>query len=234
MPRGELSEAQRGYAIGQVEAGVRTGKIAAALRCKRQTIQKLKRRSYNTYTTTSAPRMGRPPILTRRQHRRLLRVVKKFPKIEWIPLFKEAGLWDEEKAKPTVSRRTVARTLEEEEIRHFRSKRRPLIDKATAKLRLQHVDRWSSFDFTQHTVILTDECSVARGSGHNLTWVWRLPTQKWTHNMVEEVKTGRQPARMVWGAIWMKEGGGIGRSDLVIMTRDPSSPGGGYTAWSYI
>ena len=175
MPGGELSEAQRGYAIGQLEAGVRAGKVANTLGCSRRAIQKTKQRCNNTKTTTSATRMGRPAILTRREHRRLLRAVKKFPKIEWIPLFKEAGLWDEEKAKPTVSRRTVTRSLEEEEIRHFRSKRRPLITKDVAKLRLQHTDRWANFDFGEHTVILTDECSVARGSGHNPTWVWRLP-----------------------------------------------------------
>ncbi len=109
-----------------------------------------------------------------------------------------------------------------------------MIDKATAKLRLQHVDRWTDFDFSKHTVILTDECSVARGSGHTPTWVWRLPTQKWSHDCVEEVKTSRQPARMVWGAIWIEEGGGVGRSDLIIMARDTTSLGKGYTAWSYI
>jgi hypothetical protein len=33
MPRGELSEAQRIYCLAQVEAGVRTSKVADALKC---------------------------------------------------------------------------------------------------------------------------------------------------------------------------------------------------------
>ncbi len=234
MPDGELSEEQRGYAMGQVDAGLSAGKVSKTLRCTPRAIQKLKRRCYNTNTTTSAYRTGRPPILNRRERRRLVRAAKKFPKIQWTPLFKEAGLWDYEKSKPTISRPTAIRILKEEELFHFRSKRRPLIDATVAKLRLQHVDRWSRFDFSKKTVILTDECSVARGSGHNPTWVWRLPNQKWEHDYIEEVKTGRQPARMVWGAIWIEKGGGVGRSDLIVMTRDTTSPGKGYTAWSYI
>ncbi len=82
MPGGELLEAQRNYAIGQLEAGVSVAKVASTLGCVRQTLYNLKHRSYNTNTTTSAPRIGRPSILTRRQHRRLLRVVKKFKKIQ--------------------------------------------------------------------------------------------------------------------------------------------------------
>lgn len=51
--------------------------------------------------------------------------------------------------------------------------------------------------------------------------------------MIEAVSTARQPARMVWGAIWMAEGGQIGRSPLVIMTRDTSAQRHGYTSNSY-
>jgi hypothetical protein len=34
---------------------------------------------------------------------------------------------------------------------------------------------------------------------------------------------------MVWGAIWLG-----GRSELIIMERDPDAPKNGYTSWSYI
>jgi len=52
--------------------------------------------------------------------------------------------------------------------------------------------------------------------------------------MVEEVNTARQPARMVWGAIWMTPGGRAGHSPLVIMTRNSSAQRNGYTVWSYV
>lgn len=101
-------------------------------------------------------------------------------------------------------------------------------------LRLQLVERLEEWDWEKEPLTFSDECSVARGSGHSTEWVWRLPSQKWSHEMVEEVPTGQQPARMVWGAIWLTDEGEVRRSQLVIMIRDPRSQGKGYTSWSYI
>src|SRR4051794_18039487 len=89
MRGGELSEGQRGFAVGALSAGASKGEVADALGCSQSCVKRTKRRIMNTATTTSRPRMGRPPILTRRDHRRLARVIKKFPKIEFIPLMKE-------------------------------------------------------------------------------------------------------------------------------------------------
>ena len=230
---GELSEAQRGFAAGALSSGTTKKEVADALHCSESCVKRTKRRILNTATTTSRPRMGRPPILTRRDHRRLARIVKKYPKIEFVLLMKEAGFWDYEAERPTVSRTTIGRAMAEEELHHFRSKRRPLISKKTAKLRVQLTERLLDWDFEKQPLRFSDECSVERGSGHNTTWVWRLPSQKWNHEMIEEAPTGRQPARMVWGEIWLTEDGEARRSPLIVMTRDPSSPGGGYTAWSY-
>ena len=47
--------------------------------------------------------------------------------------------------------------------------------------------------------------------------------------MIEPKKTGKDVCIMVWGAIWLG-----GRSDLVVMERDPDAPRGGYSACSYI
>ncbi|USP82205.1 hypothetical protein yc1106_09479 [Curvularia clavata] len=83
-------------------------------------------------------------------------------------------------------------------------------------------------------ILLFVRGSIARGSGHNTTWVWRLPSQKWSHKMIEAVPTGQQPARMVWASIWIGRGGVLGRSPLVIMQRDETRRRAGYTAWSYL
>ena len=52
--------------------------------------------------------------------------------------------------------------------------------------------------------------------------------------MIDAVSTARQPACMVWGAIWLCRGGRIRRSPLVIMTRDTSARRHGYSSTSYI
>ena len=48
-------------------------------------------------------------------------------------------------------------------------------------------DDWLGFDFWRRTIKFSDECSVAYRSGHNVTWVWQLPADKWSREMVEEV-----------------------------------------------
>jgi hypothetical protein len=51
--------------------------------------------------------------------------------------------------------------------------------------------------------------------------------------MIKEKTTSRPRAQMVWGSIWMTPGGRVGRSPLVIMTRNSSAKRHGYSNWSY-
>jgi hypothetical protein len=102
---------------------------------------------------------------------------------------------------PDVSTRTVQHALQHEGYRKIRAKRRSKTILSTAKLRLKLAQDFRGFNWARDTLKFNDECSVARGSGHNTQRVWHLPADKWSHEMVEEVPTARQPARMVWGAI---------------------------------
>jgi hypothetical protein len=52
--------------------------------------------------------------------------------------------------------------------------------------------------------------------------------------MVNEVRTGRKPAQIVWASVWLDERGQLRRSKLIIMARDPDAPKGGYSTKSYI
>ena len=232
MPGGELSEAQRVYILAQADADVSTREISETLGCTQRAVQKIIARWKSTTHHTRNDRMGRPPILTSRDHRRLLIIVKRDPTIEYSTLRTAAGL-DGDETTPPVSFRTIARALASTNYSKYRAARRPKINANTAKLRYNWALQWANFDWDHTTLKFSDECSIARGSGRNPRWVWRLPTDKWRHEMVEEIGTSRQPARMVWASIWMTPGGGIGRSPLVIMARDASARRNGYTSLSY-
>lgn len=52
--------------------------------------------------------------------------------------------------------------------------------------------------------------------------------------MLTETTTARQPAQMVWAAVWLDDRGQPRRSELIIMERDPNAPNSGYTSQSYI
>ena len=232
---GELSEAQRIYILAQAEAGCGAIEIATRLSCSRRAVLNVIHRWETEGSYARHDRTGRPPILTSRDRRQLLRIVKKNPQIEYSALYREASLWDSNAGRPTISRATIQRGLAQMDYHKFRAKRRPFITWIVARKRLLFARRWRDFIWDGQTVVkFSDECSIARGSGHNTTWVWRLPGQKWSHKMIEAVPTGRQPARMVWAAIWIGPGGVVGRSPLVIMERDTTRRRGGYTAWSYL
>ena len=202
MPGGELSEAQRIYILAQAEAGCGTTEIAARLSCSRRAVSNVIHRWETEGTYIKRDRIGRPPKLTSRDRRQLLRVVKRDPRIEYSALYREANLWDSNTSRSTISRATIQRVLAQIDYHKFRAKRRPFITNIAAKKRLLFAQRWRNFTWGGQTILkFSDECSIARGSGHNATWVWRLPEQKWSHKMIEAVPTGRQPARMVWAAI---------------------------------
>jgi transposase len=111
MPGGELSEAQRIYVLAQAQGGCSTREIANRLGCTGRAVQKILHRWETDSTYTTHTRMGRPPILTSRDHRLLLWVIKRYPKIEYNALFREAGLWNSHTDLPTVSRSTIQRSL---------------------------------------------------------------------------------------------------------------------------
>jgi len=73
--------------------------------------------------------MGRPPILTERAHRRLLRAAKKEPKIEYNKLKEEVDMQNQ------ISNRTITRALAEDGLSKWRAARRPKISATTAKKR---------------------------------------------------------------------------------------------------
>jgi hypothetical protein len=43
----------------------------------------------------------------------------------------------------------------------------------------------------------SNKCLVQVGSGRDREWCFQLPEEKWRHEMVEELNTGRPAAQMV-------------------------------------
>jgi DDE superfamily endonuclease len=108
--------------------------------------------------------------------------------------------------------------------------KRPYLQKRHAIERLfwcKEREDWTLEEWA--TVIFSDECSVQRGASKGQVWVWRTPSQKWDHDMIDAQKLGKQISIMIWGAIFLS-----GRSDLVVIERDEEAPREGYSARSYL
>ena len=125
---------------------------------------------------------------------------------------------------------TISRILDKVGLKHWRAAKRPALTKELAQIRLKWAKEHVSWTQEQwDNIILSDECSVERGSGVRRVWVWRTPQQKWDKEMIIPHKKGKDISIMVWAAIW-----GVERSELIVMERDDHSPREGYSANSYI
>ena len=219
-PGAELSEVARAGIIAESEAGVSKLEIAAEYRVNRSTVYDTINRWKNHHTLESLPRPGQPEKLTRHQKRLLIRIVRRNPQIDYAALkCQVAGV--------TVTHKTLYRLLKKYHITNWRARKRPKLTPAVARLRLRWARKYKGFPWRK--VKFSDECSYERGTGKKPIWVFRTSLQKWYHEFIEEVSTGKDLTQMVYAAFWYN-----GRSELIAMERDPLAAKEGYSARSYI
>ena len=167
-------------------------------------------------------RSGRPPALSRRNKRLILRIIRRNSKLTYAQLKIEANV--------DVHKNTLYRMLKEEGITNWLARKRPLITPEVAAKRLQWAKKHQNWSWEEWSkIIWSDECSLERGKGGRRIWVFRSPYEKYNQEMICPYKKGKDISVMIWGAIH-----GDGRSDVVIMDRDPDSEKSGYTANSYL
>jgi hypothetical protein len=122
---------------------------------------------------------------------------------------------------------TLKKILREHHIFNWRAKRRPHLTQAHANLRLAFALAHINTDWSRY--LFSDECSVEKGRGKKPLWAFGYWHQKWDHDKLQTYPKGKQGSVMVWACV----GGTSRRSELIIMSRDETSPRGGYTASSY-
>lgn len=114
----------------------------------------------------SRPGRGRPPKLTERDRRAILREVAKDPFIQIETLRRSAC--------PHVSRTCLSNYLKKEKISHHLAVTRPYLSAEHAAGRyafaIEHSDKDIAF---WRTVLFTDESTVDRGGSRRRAWVFR-------------------------------------------------------------
>ena len=219
--RGELSSAQRSYAMGQLEAGLSARKVALQLQCAASTITRLVKRYKDTNSVDAIPRSGAPKRLSDRDERAVVRLARRYPKWTYARLIGQTGMH--------AHKATICRLLKRHNLTNWRAKRRPKLSPEVAKERLAFARRYHRWKLRQwRRVIFSDECSVERGTGKDNVWVFRTPQQEWDPQMIEEYQ-GKDISQMFWAAFWYG-----GRSDLFPMERDETSQRNGFSAKSLL
>ncbi len=166
----ELSPWLRGSIQTWAAIGLGTAEIARKTFLTPETVKSTLLRNPQCHKGTTLSRSGRPQILSRRDRRRLLRLIYKCPKLTYDQIISETGL--------DVCRKTVYRMLREEGIKKWIAKQRPLLTEETAKIRLTWCLARKDWTWEEwKTYIFSDEASIERGKGGR-QWVFRTPQQK--------------------------------------------------------
>jgi hypothetical protein len=139
--------------------------------------------------------------------------------IKWEKLQQELGL--------SVDIKTIRTFLADENILHWRTKKRPGLTEDLASKRLAWAQRHVNTDWSNW--LFSDECSVEYGTGRQRPWAFGFKHERLSTERVFPLKKGKQASAMVWAMI----GASIGRSPIVFMQRDEDAPRNGYSALSY-
>lgn len=215
----ELSIGQRASILASLSAKQSVTKIAEDHNVSRQTIYNTRDRWQRDQLIKSRPRKGRPPI-TSRQKRYIYNLARKHPRWSYKAIIADL---DE-----SISKRTVQRILRRFNLRKWKSKKRIHLTADDAKARRRFWRQWMRFDHWED-ILFSDECTVQRGSNSPVQFVFRFQDEALRPDLVNLTTHGRDISLMVYATIWIG-----GRSDLVVMERDPDAPRGGYSTNSYI
>ena len=218
-----LTSCERAYICGRVEGGATFAELGRQFSVQPTTIRTAVSKVYKRQSFEVKTRSGRPKSCSIRTERRIIREIRRFPKLTYEEVRTRLDL--------EFSRSTLYRILRDNGITNWLAKERPFLTEEHVYKRLLFARKYihlSEQDWRQW--IWSDECSVERGSGKQKKWVFRQPHEKWKKEMVETYKKSKDVSVMVWAGI----SGGLGRSDLVVLSRDFQSAKMGYSAASYI
>jgi transposase len=138
MKNGQLSNEQKGCIISARLNGEKPSVLAARYSCHRNTITKLFNRYSRTSTTTPQPRIGRPPLLNRRERRALFRHIRKDPTCSYATLVQ----WCNDSFDKKPSKKTIRRILQSTGLKHWKSLRRIYLNPKAVLQRNRYHREW--------------------------------------------------------------------------------------------
>lgn len=218
--RAELSTEQRSAILYTLELGQSPTKIAQDLHVARRTIYRTRDRFHERSDVKLRPRSGRPKVFTQSDWRYIFRLARRNPWWSYRTLSANAP--------GNPSRETIRRILKFYDLRKYKSRRRIPLNSQTARKRYRFAREWMRYSPWEN-VIFSDECSVQRRSNSKEQWVWRFYSEAYRRDLVNLKSHVKDISQMVWAEIWIG-----GRTKLIVMERDSSSPRNGFTANSYL
>lgn len=227
--------------VEQLSGGKTHREVAAPFHTSPSTTHAIFKGWKNEQTLEIKPRSGRPSKLTKSENKYIILLTKRNRKITYAALVGAMG--------GRVSKTMIRRAINDKWRRKWKGMNRIPIARECAKKRLAFTRGWISdadglmevrtieagvsveaiSRLTGIQVMFSDECSVQSQRNKGVEWLFRSPHEKYYKAFVNVTVHGKAPITlMLWACIWRD-----GRSDLVVMERDPDSARNGFTARSY-
>lgn len=196
MPKSrELTVFERGMIVGLHKGKHSATDIQKILGIPRATCIDVINKFENEGLTEPLPRSGRPPLLTEREGRTLVRVTKDNRKEsleEIVEEFNSLGLTQ-------VSTSTARRVLHKNDFVGRIGKRKPFVSETNRVKRLKWCRERRGWDKQWDTIIWSDESRFLLFENDGQQWVWRRPHEKYdVECLVPTVKSNGEGV-MVWG-----------------------------------
>jgi transposase len=206
--------------VGALLAGERVSDVAKQYGLQWQTCKAILTRYLQRGTTHNAPRSGRPPKLSDRDKRRLLRLMKKHRRATFTELAKIFS--------PKVSSRTIRRVLHDHGYSRHTAHHVPYIRPETKTKRLWYSRQLAhlkpeEYDF----IIFTDETYIFIGESPGKVYITRSPDENdLPETFVHRFKKSSLKI-MVWAGIM------LGSKGPIVVLDFPGGRGGGMNSKRY-
>jgi transposase len=195
MPkRKELTDFERGEIVGLHKAKIPQRKIAEILNHPKSTVGDVIKKYNEQGLTSTIPRSGRPKILTDRDKRQLVKIIKANRNLTLVEITEKFN----ETLNFSISSRTVQRVLHEEGYSGHAAKKKPFISEQNRKKRFGWCNMKKNWIKEWENIIWSDESRFELFNNDSRNWVWRKKDERYKIECLKPT-VKNSIGVMVWG-----------------------------------
>ena len=193
--RRELTVFERGMIIGLHKGDHNPTDISRILGIARSTCRDVINKFVTDQLPKPLPRPGKPPLLSKREERALVRIAKEDRKESLEQLTEKYNSL----SLTSVSTSTARRVLHNHEYFGRIGKRKPFVSETNRIKRFRWCQERRFCDEQWDTVIWSDESRFVLFENDGQQWVWRRPHEKYDVDCLVPTVKSNSEGVMVWG-----------------------------------
>ena len=195
MPkRKELTDFERGEIVGLSKINLPQRQIAEILNHPKSTVGDVIKKYNDQGLTSTISRSGRPKILTDRDRRQLIKIIKANRDLTLVEITEKFN----ETLNFSISSRTVQRVLHEEGYSGHAAKKKPFISEQNRKKRFGWCNMKKNWEKEWENIIWSDESRFELFNNDSRNWVWRKKDERYKIECLKPT-VKNSAGVMVWG-----------------------------------